>query len=78
VRDHAVKGKKATNVTNAADVIETGGFNSGVLGSKQSHIVKLGAVGTYSYSDVANVEMAGAIIVESTGGYRVMLPLVRK
>ena len=78
VRDHAVKGKKTTGSANVADVIETGGFNSGVLGSKQSHTIKLSTSGTYTYFDVANVEMAGAIIVEGAGGHRVMLPLVRK
>ena len=78
VRDHSVKGKKVPSTANA---IETGGFNSGVLGPKQSHTIKLTAVGTYNYGDSTNLELGGAIVVEGTstsGGYRVMLPLVRK
>jgi plastocyanin len=76
VRDHSVQGKK----TSAANVIETGGINSGVLGPNQRHLVKLSATGTYNFSDGANVELGGAIIVEgaTTSRYRIMLPLVRR
>jgi plastocyanin len=76
VRDHSVQGKK----TSAANVIETGGISSGVLGPNQRHLVKLSATGTYNFSEGANVEMGGAIIVEgeTTSRYRIMLPLVRK
>ena len=77
VRDHSVNGQNATSM--ALNASATGGFNSGTLGPNQRHIVKLNAAGTYRFSDAANTEMAGAIVVEGgAGGYRTMLPLVRK
>jgi plastocyanin len=73
-RDHSAQGK----LKSSAQAIETGGFNSGMLGPNQSHVVKLSEVGTYLFNDSANPEASGTIVVEGAFGYRVLLPLVRK
>jgi plastocyanin len=73
-RDHSAQGK----LKSSTQAIETGGFNSGMLGPNQSHVVKLSAVGAYLYNDSANPEASGVIVVEGAIGHRVFLPLVRK
>ena len=75
VRDHSVQGQTAVG-TNAPSA---GGFDSGALGPNQRYTVKLTAGGTYRFSDSANPELVGSILVDGAGGSRqVLLPLIQR
>ena len=67
--------QSTVGLTNAPSA---GGFDSGALGPNQRYTVKLTAGGTYRFSDSANPELAGAIIVDGTTGHRVLLPMLQR
>ena len=74
-QEHRVNGQTTTSAMNMPSA---NGLDSGSLGPNQRYTVKLAAAGTYRFSDEANPELVGAIVVEGPSGHRVMLPLIQR